>query len=134
MSEANPTPIYVRVPPKPRSRLRRFGCGIAVVLWIVLLISPCALLALASQGEIAIQLGDIPGQSLRIWMVSEARERGVGIARPSVYTNGDSVCLQTNVSFLLWQGQGQATTYCDCYTRSGSELSLVSSSAGVCSG
>lgn len=122
-------------PPKRSSIMRRTGCFIGLIIWFVLLLTPCFCLVMASQGEITINLGDVPGQSLRIWMVNEARSRGVAIARPTVYVtgNGDSICLQTDVSFVLWMGQGDAIHYCDCYLRGDNEWTLTSTASGDCS-
>jgi hypothetical protein len=119
--------------PKPRSRVRRIGCGIALVIWVILLVLPCIAIALISQGEIAIQLGDLPGQSLRVWLIQDSTERGIGVARPSVHTNADATtCLQTDTSFLLWMGKGDPTSYCDCYDRDGDNWKSVSSTQGSC--
>ncbi len=122
-------------PPKRSSIMRRTGCFIGLIIWFVLLLTPCFCLVMASQGEITINLGDVPGQSLRIWMVNEARSRGVAIARPTVYVigNGDSICLQTDVSFVLWMGQGDAIHYCDCYLWGDNDWTLTSTASGDCS-
>jgi len=120
---------------KRRGVIRRTGCFVGLAIWFILLLTPCFCLVLASQGEITINLGDVPGQSLRIWMVNEARSRGIAIARPTLYMigDGDSVCLQTDVSFVLWMGQGDAIHYCDCYLRGDNEWVLTSTASGDCS-
>jgi hypothetical protein len=120
-------------PIKPRSRLRRIGCGIGFVIWIVLLLFPCLAIALIAQGEVAVQLGGVPGQSLRVWLIQDATERGLGIARPSVHADANSnVCLQTDTSFLLWMGSSTSTSYCECYTHEGDNWNPVSSTQGAC--
>jgi hypothetical protein len=118
MSQQPPQLITYVLPPR-RSPIRRLGCTIAVIIWFMVLLTPCLCIVLASQGEIAIRLGDLPGQSFRLWLLSESRQRGVGISRPSIHTAEDEnqVCLQTDVSFMLWEGIAEATTYCECYTR-----------------
>jgi hypothetical protein len=138
MSEQNPNADQ-SIPstassPKRRSLLQQVGCSIGILFWIILLLTPCLCLTLASQGEIAIRLGDIPGQSLRVWLVNESRERGISIAWPVLHSreNSDNVCLQTDVRFVLWMGQGNATSYCDCYTRSDDQWTLISTNSGVC--
>src|ERR1041385_5904869 len=94
------------IPPKPRSLLRRLGCGITLVIWFTLILSPCLCIVLATQGEITLQLSDVPGNSLRVWLVNEAHERGVGISRPTIHASSDdnAVCVQTEVSFIFWEG------------------------------
>ncbi|MBA3870016.1 MAG: hypothetical protein H0X30_12790 [Anaerolineae bacterium] len=120
-------------PIKPRSRLRRIGCGFGLVIWLVLLLFPCVAIALVSQGEITVQLGSVPGQNLRIWLIQDATQRGVGIARPSVHTdNSTNVCLQTDTSFLMWMGKGASTSYCECYAHEGDNWKSVSSTQGTC--
>lgn len=118
---------------KPRSRLRRLGCGIGLVIWVILLFLPCLAIVLISQAEIAVQLGDIPGQSLRIWLVQDAAERGIGIARPSVLADEKAnTCLQTDTSFILWMGKGESTSYCECYVYDGENWKSVSAAQQSC--
>jgi hypothetical protein len=118
---------------KPRSRVRRIGCGLALVIWIILLVFPCFAIALISQGEIAVQLGNVPGQSFRIWLIQDANERGVGIARPIISSDADAnTCLQIDTSFLLWMGKGAPTSYCECYAHDGDNWKSVSSAQGTC--
>jgi hypothetical protein len=130
LPEVAETPVSIR----PRSRLRRLGCWIGLTIWLILLLLPCVMIALISQGEIAIQLGNVPGQSFRVWLIQEATERGLGIARPSVYTTGDNsnVCLQTDTSFLLWMGKGGSTSYCECYTHNGDDWKSLGATQGSC--
>ena len=139
MSEQPPeslSPIPQTPIPKRRSPLRRLGCSLAVVLWFILLLTPCLCIVLATQGEIAIRLGDIPGQSFRLWLLNESRERGLGISRSSVTMSSDSnqVCLQTDVSFVLWAGSAEATSFCECYTHSDNlnNWELTSNHQGSC--
>lgn len=130
----NPPRIRFALPAR-RSRLGRWGCRLAVVVWFLILLTPCFCLALASQGEISVRLGDIPGQSFRIWLLSESRQRGVGISRPSVVASSvaNQVCLQTDVSFILWAGSEDATTYCECFAQStNSTWKFVSNNQGNC--
>ncbi|MBI1280037.1 MAG: hypothetical protein GC179_18055 [Anaerolineaceae bacterium] len=118
---------------KPRSRLRRISCGIGLVIWIIMLLFPCIAIALVAQGEIAIQLGDVPGQSFRVWLIQDATERGLGIARPSLHTDENSnTCLQTDTSFLMWMGKGDTTSFCECYAHEVDNWKLVRSAQGKC--
>jgi hypothetical protein len=107
--------------------------GIALVL--VCLLIPCGAITLATQGEIVFALGSAPGQELRVWLVMEAFERGLGISTPNVVSSTDTlVCVQTDVHYALWVGRAEATVFCDCYVRadSGSVWSLTSTSAELC--
>lgn len=119
--------------PLTRSRIRRIGCWFGIVIWLVLLLLPCIAILLISQGEISIQTGDLPGQSFRVWLIQDSKERGLGIANPSVSTRADEVtCLQTTTSFLLWMGKGEPSSYCECYTRTGDSWRQASTTQGSC--
>ena len=104
-----------------RMRFGRVGCVIGLVFWGVCLLLPLVAIALVVQNEIVINYSDAPGHELRIWLVMEARERGIGISNASIHTGpgGDDsqVCVETNVSFVFWQGSAIPTGYCECYTR-----------------
>jgi hypothetical protein len=124
--------IHIVLPPRT-SPMRRLGCFIVVIIWFAILLTPCLCFVLASQGEVAIQLGDVPGQSLRIWLLNESRQRGIGISRPSISTQGDLMCVQTDVSFFLWAGSAEGTIYCECYTQPDEEgWQFVSNNGGSC--
>jgi hypothetical protein len=98
--------------------VRRIGCTTAVVLWFLLLLTPCLCFYFSVQQEVTISLGAAPGQSLRVWLVMEARTRGLGISAGTVAReNETALCVETTTTYLLWQGQPQNTVYCECYAR-----------------
>ncbi len=105
----------VEVAPHRRGPLARLGCGIGLVIWAILLLTPCFLITLAVRGEISLNTGAAPEQRLRIWLVMEARERGLGISTAELHEKDDLTCVQTNVQFVLWQGQADPVSYCQCY-------------------
>ncbi|NWG16625.1 MAG: hypothetical protein HXY41_08320 [Chloroflexi bacterium] len=107
--------------PRPRSRLpRRLGCWVGLALWFVILLSPCALFLLATQGQITVSLGSAPEQTLRIWLINEIRERGIGISWAATFADGqDGLCVQTDTRFVLWAGRAENATFCACYTGGG---------------
>jgi hypothetical protein len=118
-----------------RSPLRRIGCGIALSLWFLLLLTPCIMVYAASQGEITIPQGDLPGQAIRLWMIQEARLQGIGVASTSVLTiDSDTRCLQTDNRFLLWRGSEPPVSYCECFRRSpnGAAWDFISGAEGIC--
>jgi hypothetical protein len=118
-----------------RSPLRRVGCGIALTLWFLLLLTPCIMVYAASQGEITIPQGDLPGQSIRLWMIQEARSQGIGIASTSALTIDENTrCLQTDNRFLLWRGSEPPVTYCECFRRSRDEgrWYFIGGAEGIC--
>ena len=84
-SDAQPVEAAVQTPiASHRSPLRRLGCGCALLFWFLLLLSPCVFIVLATQGQITFSQGDLPGQELRIWLIQEAKEQGLGISTTSV--------------------------------------------------
>ena len=107
-----------------RSPLARLGCGFFLTLWFALLLTPCALFYLATNNEIRIMHSDIPQPHahprLLISLISEAADRGLRIVR-SFTAGGEtvatSICVETNVVFLLWESSGDSrnVSYCDCY-------------------
>lgn len=129
------TPTIPDTLPSRGSPLRRLGCGIALVLWFALLLVPCLLIVMATQGEITISQGSLPGQQIRVWLIMEATERGFGISSTSTQqTDPNIACVQTNTRFVLWAGQADPLSYCDCYARADAESpwSSVSTTQGVC--
>lgn len=110
--------------------------GIGLVIWFTLLLLPCVLFTLAVNQEIAIPTGDLPGQQVRIWLVMEVEQRGLGYSTASVTQRSETeVCLTTDIGFLLWQGQAEAARYCECYARSSASepWSLASMEMAACS-
>lgn len=114
--------IAVESNPKRSSPVRRVGCGILLVIWFLLLLTPCFLFVLATQQEIRLSLGSAPGQEFRIWLIMEAETRGVGISSGRVDSGDDfAVCVETTINYVLWAGREDGNVYCECYQR-GSEL------------
>ncbi|MBZ0291864.1 MAG: hypothetical protein K8L99_04780 [Anaerolineae bacterium] len=112
-----PAPLedtVVQVPPS-RSLVRRLGCGLGLVLWALLLLSPCILITLAVRGEISIDTGSAPEQRFRMWLIMEANERGVGLSNGWVASAADPLCIQTDVKFYLWEGEAEPVSFCKCY-------------------
>ena len=120
-------------PQMQRSPLRRPGCVAGLILWFLALLAPCFLIMLAVRGEITITTGSAPDQLLRIWLIQEAKERGVGISNTSVQRDGETICVQTNVNFVLWRGEAQPTHYCECYIQTGDDYELTQMTQEACS-
>jgi hypothetical protein len=124
------------LPRPPRSPIRRLGCTLAVIVWFLILLLPCFLGVLAVQQEISINTGSLPGQQIRLWLISEAEQRGLALSTGTVHQSVDNAaCVQTNVNYYLWTGSEAPSIYCDCYERSSSDMpwSYVTSTAGACS-
>lgn len=122
MSSAPPEKVqirYVPAPPAPPPKpLRRLGCILITAIWFVILLIPLVFIVLAAQGEIRITTGDVPDQHIRLWLIGEPRQRGIGISSAGVHSRDDTnVCLQTSVNYLLWAGASEPSSYCECYQR-----------------
>ncbi len=117
-----------------RPILRRTGCALGVLVWAVLMMIPLLLFALAVRGEISVATGGAPEQRLRVWLIMDAAQRGVGISTAAAYETGGGVCVQTDVRFLLWQGRPEAQQrYCECYERGAAgEWRATSVVSGAC--
>lgn len=131
-------------PPRPRrSTARRLGCGLALLFWFTLLLTPCALFYLAANGEIRLEHRDIPQPHahpfLLVSLVSEAENRGLRL-EASWIADADPVegmvCVETAVRFLLWQYSdgNQNVSFCDCYTRQDAQANweLVTTYGDAC--
>jgi hypothetical protein len=132
-------------PETPRHRIGlkgyawRAGC---LIIWIPLILLPIIFIVLATQNEIAVWHGDsMPEGSahpvIQVKLIMEIDTRGLNITRSYLATETDqSLCVQTDVSFLLWQGRGDNVSYCDCYAREATTQPWLfsASTAGVCQG
>lgn len=131
-------------PPAPRHRsARRLGCVLALLIWFVLLLTPCSLFYLAANGEIRLEHRDIPQPHahplLLVSLVSESEDRGLRIENSWIadsQTDEGMLCVETAVRFLLWQysGGNQNVSFCDCYRRQDADASweFVRNTGGVC--
>lgn len=116
--------------PRP-SLIRRAGCGVGLIVWFVVMLLPCILITLAVRGEITVNTGGAPEQYVRVWLIIEARERGLGISNAWVAPADDLLCVQTDVNFVLWEGNADSIHYCKCYDPQ-SATRMLSMTAGVC--
>jgi hypothetical protein len=124
-------------PPRRRGPLRRAGCIVALIIWFAILLLPCFLIVLATQQEISITTGGAPGQQTRLWLISEAEQRGLALSTGTVHQSGDNaICVQTNVNYYLWAGSSEPSVYCECYERENAEAewSFTTSTQGACAG
>jgi len=114
------------VAPPKQNVIKRFGCGLLVILWFTVLLLPCALFYLAANGEIRIWQNDVPEPyshpRLLIELVSEVDYRGLRFVNSSIVDtdlDDNALCVQTNVSYFLWETveDNQDVAFCDCYVR-----------------
>jgi hypothetical protein len=130
MAEQRPEDEYQEIeyvvtegPPRRRSAVQRLGCAAVVLLWMIVLLIPFFLFILAVDGEITLgHGGDIPEPEghplLQVRLVSEIDFRGLHITTSSQdRLNENNTCVQTNVRYLLWQGDGDPAVFCECFER-----------------
>jgi hypothetical protein len=102
----------------------------------MILLTPCIVIPLISQGEIVLTHSDVPGHSTRIWLIQDARERGIAFwtsRRVDVQNSPNTtVCTVTDVRFVMWQGSGSPNHYCSCYARQNDRWSSAADGAEAC--
>lgn len=124
-------------PPRPRWKTALYIVG--ALLWFAFLLTPCALFTLASEGEITIgHPGDMPAAEeyplLQVGLIMERESRGLRFTRSALSAGPGERCVQTHVSYLMWEGSGEAVSYCDCYERDANDTRwlLTGSTSGMC--
>lgn len=117
-----------------RKRLRRIGCGLLLVLWFAcLIIVPCSTIVLLTQNEIVITRSSAPDNILRIWMVQDAEQRGVGVANGyTISEDAKMLCTATDIQFFLWKGKANSNHNCTCYDKQGENYTLTSNGDAAC--
>ena len=106
---------------------RRALYGAIFFAWLLVLALPALAFILAARSE--IQLGDDPQRSIRIFLVSNNDNGGVGLLR-SRPVSDTPFCVQSSVRYLMWSGSGESATSCQCYA-DGSGGGLVSTHRGA---
>ena len=102
--------------------LKRVGCGVALVGWFSFLLLPCALFALARDGEIIIPRSNLPGHVLlHVQLLSDDDYTGLSF-RTSVSQRAEpglQACIRSTVRYIFWRGESvPSVTFCECYSRS----------------
>lgn len=91
--------------------LRRLSYLIFLAFWLIVMFFPCMAFTLAMQQQ--IQVGEANGRHLRIFLLQEGGNEGVGVEWERPY-RPQSNCFITTVSYLMWAGKGENTAYCQC--------------------
>ncbi|MGJ3240479.1 MAG: hypothetical protein ACFE0Q_17355 [Anaerolineae bacterium] len=111
----------------PTSRVGRFGCGLVLMIWFVVLLLPITMLWLAVGNTISIPHFNIPEPELHprfeVQLVMEIGNRGLKLTTTHISEQADTaICLENRVNYWLWQSDLTATpaTYCQCYQRDNS--------------
>ncbi len=116
-----------------RKRLKRLGCALLLIPWLLCLLTPCLVIVLVVQQEIVITYSDLPDDGLRIWTIEEPASRGIAVANAHrVEAPNGATCLITDVRFFLWQGSALPGHQCACYTRQAATWQPISTGAEAC--
>ena len=105
-------------------RLRYLGYAALLLLWLVVILTPCFALTLAMRGELEWKRGDY--DSDRLWLIQERDQRGLGYHAQRLVSDGRAsggpLCVSSSVRFFFWEGgeEGANNDYCECYTANGS--------------
>lgn len=106
---------------------RRLGCFLIFIVWLIIMSFPVMAFVLATQGQ--IEIGEQPSRQLRVFLVNEDNNEGVGIqwARRVREPAG---CSQTSLNYLMWEGEADNARFCQCFDN---DNNLTSSEVGRCS-
>lgn len=101
--------------------LKRLGCALLLVCWFAFLLLPCALFALARDGQIVIPRTNLHGDVLiRIQLLTDADHAGLSFTTSSTSRSNDRMraCILSTVRYFFWRGERKGVTqYCECYYR-----------------
>jgi hypothetical protein len=128
--------------PRRRGCLGRLGCGALLVIWLFFVMLPTFLLILAIQGELGLwHGGDIPEPEahpmILVRLLMDIDNQGFSVTTSSIVGQTETnACVQTHVRFLLWEGEGEDVSYCDCYERASENTAWLynASTPGLCEG
>lgn len=92
-----------------------------VMFWLAVMSLPILAFALGMRGQVGI--GQQHESHIRLFLVQDASAQGVGLewARWA-----SAECLQTQVRYLTWVGEGPSVTYCQCIDTRGAVQSQAS--------
>lgn len=88
---------------------------------------PVMAVVLATQEQ--IQIGKETNSHVRVFLVQEGERVGVGFEWTR-RVREPAQCAQTSLIYLMWEGEGDNATYCQCYDETGA---IVVSRPDACS-
>ncbi len=102
--------------------LRRLGCFLLVLVWLVIVSLPLLAVMIAGSGQ--VRLGAQESAHVRLFLVQEEESNGLGIEwtrsfKQAEGAEGAGPCWRTSVSYWLWEGEGENVTYCQCVDAAG---------------
>lgn len=100
---------------RAKNWLKRAGCLALLLLWLALMITPVAAFAIARNGQ--VQVGSSEGSHVRVFLVLADESDGIGFELARSRSGGE--CQQVRVVFLLWKGESEPASYCQCLDGAG---------------
>ena len=91
--------------------LRRLLYLLIVLIWLLIMLFPLLAFTLATTGE--MNWGQEGERQVRLFLLQEKDTEGVGLQVSRPQTDNPS-CVNTRVSYFLWQGTGQNSHHCAC--------------------
>jgi hypothetical protein len=107
---------------------RRIFFLLIALVWLIIVSLPIFAFALAARSQ--LQIGSTEGNHLRIFLVQEKDAEGIGFE----LTRSDPIdyaCAQTSVRYIMWEGNPEDVTYCQCRDPETGEA--LSAAQGKCS-
>jgi len=106
--------------------LRRFTYFLIFFVWLLVMLFPVVAVVLATQGQ--IQIGEEAHSHVRLFLLQERGTEGVGFEWTRRVQEPPG-CTQSSLIYVLWEGEGDNATYCQCYDDAGA---IVVSKPGIC--
>lgn len=107
--------------------MKRFGCLLFILFWLFFISLPGIAFVLAAEQQ--IQIGQDPQNHWRVFLIQEAHAEGLGSEwiRPA---SAQPYCTQTKVNYLMWLGDSENVSFCQCFDAQTNEL--MTSESGSC--
>ena len=97
---------------------KRLFYFVILVVWLFVMCLPITMISLARNGS--MQIGNETRTNIRLFMVQEDRDNGVGMAFTRATREN---CLRTSLVYLMWEGEGENSSYCQCLDDQGNVAS-----------
>lgn len=107
----SPGNIHILQKQSMRRWLRRFLYLAFFLLWLAVMFFPCMAFSLSMNQQ--LQVGASESSHIRVFLLQADENEGVGVEwqRPSSLR---SPCYKTTVTYWMWAGTGENSTYCQC--------------------
>lgn len=112
--------------------IRRLGCSLMVVIWLLLMASPCLFVTVLVRGEATYNFSDKPGHQIRLFRVQSDTALGFGLSLGTLKNEKDGdFCVLTQVRYLLIEGETENVNYCQCYDDNGPNAAIVNAQCQI---